>query len=303
MDDKGPPVPRAVEGYADVLGSKIFYRSFEPVERSGVVVCVHGGPGATHDYLLPLQELTRRGYRVVFYDMRGCGRSRQFDQGSTFTIEQCVEELEGLRQALGLSIIHLFGHSLGGAVVLAYAVKRQGSLASLIVTSGFASVPQVADAVAGLKSQLPLDLQLALKRSEETQDYSNGEYRAAIRELVRRHYSRGLKGDEKEHNYTLTHMNRDLYRSGWGPNDFVITGTMKGWDITKALHQIQVPSLITVGKFDEVPEAVAEGIHKEIAGSRLVVFNNSSHLAMWEERESFLKTLTDFLSSVPKKVG
>ena len=301
MDDKSPATLRAEEGYAEVLDSKIFYRSFEPVGSRGVLVCVHGGPGATHDYLLPLQGVTEWGYRVVFYDMRGCGKSQQFDQGSTFTIEECVEELEGIRRALGLGIIHLFGHSLGGAVVLAYAVEHQANLASLIVCSGFASVPEVADAVAELKFQLPSDLLLAIKRSEETRHYCDRKYRAAIRELVRRHYSRGLKGDEKEHNFTLAHMNRGLYRSAWGPNDFVVTGTLKEWDITRALHQVHVPCLITVGKFDEVPQAVAETIHKEIAGSRLVVFNNSSHLAMWEERESFLKTLTDFLLSVPRK--
>jgi proline iminopeptidase len=232
--------------------------------------------------------------------MRGCGKSRPVEC-SKFTIELCVEELEGLRRALGLDVIHLFGHSLGGAVALAYAVKHQETLASLIVCSGFASTPRLARAMAQLKSELPLELRLAVGSSEEAGDYTDPKYRAAIRELVRRHYSRGLKGDEKEHNHTLEHMNRVLYRSGWGPNDFVITGTMKDWDITKSLHQLRVPCLITVGKYDEIPLALAEDMHKEIAGSRLVVFGSSSHLAMWEESENFLKTLADFLLSVPRE--
>jgi len=300
MDNKDVATPKADEGYVEVSGSKIFYRSFEPVECRGAVICVHGGPGATHDYLLPLRKVTNWGYRAVFYDMSGCGKSQQVE-ASTFTIELCVEELEGLRRALRLGVIHLFGHSLGGAVALAYAMKHREALASLIVCSGFASTPQVAYAMGQLKSELPLGLQLALKRSEETGNYTDRNYRAAIRELVRRHYSRGLKGDEKEHNFTLEHMNRDLYRSGWGPNDFVITGTMKDWDITKSLNQLQVPCLITVGKYDEIPLALAENMHREIAGSKLVVFGSSSHLAMWEESERFLQTLVDFLLSVPRK--
>jgi proline iminopeptidase len=195
----------------------------------------------------------------------------------------------------------LFGHSLGGAVALAYAAKYQQNLSSLIVCSGFASVPQLESAILQLKSELPSDLQIAVRIAEETGDYRDPKYRAAIRELIRRHYSRGLKDEAREHAYTLAHVNKRLYRSGWGPNDFVITGTMKDWDITKSLSAIHVPCLITVGKYDEIPRTLAESMHKEIGGSKVVVFNNSSHLAMWEERGSFIKHLADFLSSIPEK--
>ncbi len=297
----GPHV-RKLEGFVHVSGFRIFYRSIERIQGGEVVLCVHGGPGATHDYLIPLADLTHWGYRVIFYDMWGCGRSQSVDAGSAFTIDTSVEDLEGVRRALKLNKIHLFGHSLGGAVAVAYALKYSQNLIRLIVSSGFASVPLVESAIQKLKSELLPMHRSAIRTFEEAGDYRNPKYRKAVRELIRRHYSRGLEEDEApEHAYTLAHVNKDLYRAGWGPNDFVVTGSMKGWDITKSLHTIHIPCLITVGRYDEIPLAVAESMHEEIHGSQLVVFENSSHLAMWEERERFIKTLTDFLSSPPKR--
>ncbi|MDV3278089.1 MAG: hypothetical protein LYZ69_06440 [Nitrososphaerales archaeon] len=62
------------QGFVEVLGYRLFFRSFGRDER-GTVLCLHGGPGATHDYLLPMADLSNHGYRVVFYDQLECGRS------------------------------------------------------------------------------------------------------------------------------------------------------------------------------------------------------------------------------------
>ena len=63
------------KGHVPVLGFRLFYRIFEPKKIKGTIVCLHGGPGACHDYLLPLADMAEFGYKVVFYDQLGCGRS------------------------------------------------------------------------------------------------------------------------------------------------------------------------------------------------------------------------------------
>jgi proline iminopeptidase len=91
---------------------------------------------------------------------------------------------------------------------------------------------------------------------------------------------------------------RRVYPIMNGPNEFTITGTIKGWDITDKLHAIGVPTLITCGRYDEVTPNVAKLIHDNIENSKLVIFENSSHLAMWEEPDLYLKTVEDFMKKV-----
>jgi len=96
---------------------------------------------------------------------------------------------------------------------------------------------------------------------------------------------------------TLNGLSTPVYYTMNGPNEFTIIGNLKDWDVTARLPEIKVPTLVTVGKYDEVTPKIAETIHKKISGSKLVLFENSSHLAMWEEQESYLRTVREFIVS------
>ena len=78
------------------------------------VVCLHGGPGGTHDYIESLEALAETGRRAVFYDQLGCGRSDQPHDPSLWTVELFLEEIDTVRAALGLAELHLLGQSWGG---------------------------------------------------------------------------------------------------------------------------------------------------------------------------------------------
>jgi len=96
---------------------------------------------------------------------------------------------------------------------------------------------------------------------------------------------------------TLNGLSTPVYYTMNGPNEFTIIGNLKDWDITARLHEIRVPTLVTAGRYDEVTPKIAETIHKNISGSKLVVFENSSHLAMWEEQESYVRTVREFITT------
>jgi pimeloyl-ACP methyl ester carboxylesterase len=102
---------RAEEGYIEVPGGRVWFRSIgEAADDRAPLLCLHGGPGFTHNYLEPLEALADRR-RVIFYDQLGCGRSERPDDLSLWTVQRFVEEVAQVRAALGLERLHLFGSS------------------------------------------------------------------------------------------------------------------------------------------------------------------------------------------------
>jgi proline iminopeptidase len=290
------------KGHVEILGFRLFYRIFEPKEGErprGTLVCLHGGPGATHDYLLPLADLAKKefGYKVVFYDQLGCGKSEVPKNYALFSVERGVEELEEFRKKMKLGKIHLMGSSYGGMLALAYALKYQRNLKSLITTGGLASVPLCVAEMNRLKRNLPKRVLRTLEKYEERGEYHNPEYERAVMVFYRKHLLR-MKKWPKEQEYTLRHMSHPVYHTMNGPNEFTIIGNTKYYDITSRLDEIHVPTLVTGGRYDEVTPKVARSIHDNIKGSKLVIFPKSSHLAFWEEREKYMNVVYNFLESV-----
>jgi len=289
-------VGNSSEGYLNVEGHQFFCRSFgEPMK--GTILCLHGGPGATHDYLLSLTDLAQFGYRVVFYDQLGCGKSELPKNTALFTVERAVEEVEGIRKTLKLTKINLIGSSWGGLLAIAYALQYQKNLKSIVTVGGLASVPRTTAEMQRMKSQLPVDVQMVMRKYEELGDYENPEYLKAVEIFYRKHLCR-LREWPKELVYSLDHISKPVYLTMNGPNEFTIIGNIRYWDVTHQLHKIHVPTLVTGGKFDEVSPKEARSIHRGIKGSRQVTFLKSSHLPMWEEREKFIDVVRKFLDEV-----
>ena len=283
------------QGFVQVLGYRMFYRLFGTPTK-GTVLCLHGGPGATHDYLLPLADLAQFGFRVVFFDQLGCGRSQRPRGTKLYTVEHNVEEVEGMRRALKLGRVHLMGSSYGGALALATALKYQRNLRSLIITSGLASIPLTVHEMWRLVNRLPRAVRNAIHRYDAAGDFQNPQYLRAVDVFYRRYLCR-LPVWPHEVVHSLGQIGI-VYQIMNGPNEFTITGRIRDWDVTDQLPRIRLPTLVTVGRYDEVTPRVAEAIHRGIHGSRLVRFEKSSHLAMWEERALYVARVRDFLEGL-----
>ena len=292
-----PGRTRVTEGRVKVLGYDLFYRVFTPPSVRATILCLHGGPGATHDYLLPIRDLSKRGYKVVFYDQLGCGKSEMPKNPALFTIERAVEELEAFRREMKLGRVHLMGSSYGGMLALAYALKYQRNLRSLITTGGLASMPLTIAEMERLKSELPPAVMRVMEKYEARGEYENPEYEKAVMVFYKRHLLRRAKWPP-EQEYTMSHVSKPVYGTMNGPNEFTIIGNIRYWDITDQLHKIKVPTLVTGGSHDEVTPKVAKSIHDHIKGSKRVEFRRSSHLVMWEERAKYMRTLDRFMRSV-----
>ena len=281
------------EGYVSVLGFDLFYRQFgEPTK--GDILGLHGGPGATHDYLLPLADLARHGYRVTLYDQLGCGRSQIPKDSALFVPEHYVEEVEEFRRKMSLGRPHIIGSSWGGMLAIAYALKYQRNMSTLITVGGLHSVPLTVREMQRMKKRLPAGVQEAMAKYESLGEYENPEYADAVMVYYRKHLCR-LDPWPAEVTYSLEHISKPVYGTMNGPNEFTIIGNIRYWDVTNRLHAIRLPSLILGGRYDEVSPAVARELHRHIRGSELTIFPKSSHLAFWEERDAFMRRVVRFL--------
>src|SRR5438034_10742802 len=205
------------EGHVKILGFDLFYRTYGRPTK-GTILCLHGGPGATHDYLLSLEDLAQFGYRVVLIDQLGCGKSARPRGTALYTIPHNVEEVEGVRKALQLGKVHLMGSSYGGALAIATALKYQRNLRSLVITGGLASVPLTVREMRRLVNRLPPKTRATLAKYEAREDYENSEYLAAVDVFYRRHVCR-LPVWPREVTYSFEHLSRPVYFTMNGPNE------------------------------------------------------------------------------------
>ncbi len=291
------------EGRIAYAGSETWYWTVGDTEEPGKLplLCLHGGPGAPHDYLEPLEDLAATGRRVVFYDQIGCGRSWVDRPAEFWTVELFVGEVQAVRDALGLDHIHLFGSSWGGMLAMEYALTRPSGLASLVLSSSPASIPQWEAETGRLRQELPPDVQAVLDEHEAAGTLDSPEYEAAAMEFYKRHVCRIQPFPEfVQRTFAGLAEHPDVYMTMQGPNEFVITGTLKHWDISDRLGEIEVPTLITAGAHDEFTPTQAEALHAGIRGSELATFENASHMQFVEEPERYRELVAGFLDRVER---
>jgi proline-specific peptidase len=263
------------------------------------LLVLHGGPGATHDYLEPLEAMAATGRRVIFYDQLGCGKAATPSNPSLWTVDLYVREVDAVRQALGLDRVHILGQSWGGMLGMEYALTQPAGLMSLTVADSPASMPQWVAEANRLRAELPPEVQQTLRKHEEAGTTDDDEYEEAMMVFYRRHVCR-LDPWPEYVRRAFAHIaeNPEVYHTMNGPSEFYVIGTLKDWDIVDRLGAIRVPTLVISGRYDEATPAIAETVHHGIPGSTWVLFEYSSHMPHAEEPERFIEVLDDFLTGV-----
>ncbi len=297
----------AQEGTVPFKGYETWYRIVGEGEEPGKfpLLCLHGGPGAAHDYLESLQAMADSGRRVIFYDQLGCGRSSLPEANpEMWTVGLFVEEVDAVRRALGLDRIHLLGQSWGGMLGMEYALTQPEGLESLTIASSPASMIQWVEEANRLRDELPPDVQQTLLRHEAAGTYDNPDYQEAMNVFYGRHVCRADPMPEYvQRTFDGIDRNPEVYFCMNGPSEFHVIGTLKDWDNIPRLGEIRVPTLVTSGRHDEATPLIAETVHTGIPGSEWVIFEESSHMAHAEEPERYRTVLDDFLTRVEARVA
>jgi proline iminopeptidase len=270
------------------------------------VLLLHGGPGGTHEYFECFDSyFPNAGIEYYYYDQLESAYSDQPNDSSLWNINRFVDEVEQVRQALGLNSnnFYLFGHSWGGILGIEYALKYPDNLKGLIISNMMSSVPdynKYAEEVLG--PQLPPDVLQEVKDLEAQGEFSNPRYS----ELLFAHYYTAhilrMPLDEWPDpvNRSFAKMNANVYVTMQGPSEFGIIGdaTLKNWDRSKDLTRIRVPTLTIGGAFDTMDPKHMEWMASAVQNGRYLHCPNGSHLDMYDDQESYFNGLIQFIVDV-----
>lgn len=218
------------------------------------------------------------------------------DDPSLWKMERFVNEVDTVRSALGLQRIHLLGQSWGGWLAIEYMLTQPPGVLGLVLASTSASISQFVAEAERLKAALPPEVYRTLRRYEAAGELHHPDYEAAVMEFYRRYLCRLDPWPESLVRSTENLEDNPVYETMNGPNEFFVIGHLRGWDRTERLGEIEVPTLVTVGRYDEITPVCAETIHRGIAGSEIRVFEESAHVAHLEETDAYLEEVSDFLA-------
>ncbi|MFD0369755.1 proline iminopeptidase-family hydrolase [Streptomyces sp. NPDC127114] len=293
------------EGTVPFRGHRTWYRVVGARTPGGQLplLVVNGGPGCSHDYLDDLAGLTTETSRpVVFYDQLGCGRSDHPDDPSLWTLDTFVDELAAVREALRLDPVHLLGHSWGSQLALEYVLTRPRGLLSLVLAGPIADAPAYQAETLRLKESLPAAVREVLDRHEAAGTTDDPEYQDAALAFYARHLCR-LDPWPPHLVRSFTSMNRDVYEALWGAAEWNLTGSLKEWDVTARLGEIDLPVLVTSGRYDVATPALVRDLVEAVPGAAWMLFEESSHMPSAEEPEHYRRVVGAFLAEVEAEAG
>ena len=280
----------AEQGYVDFRGYRTWYRK---AGDAGIpLLALHGGPGSTHNYFAPLERLADER-TVVVYDQLGCGRSDR-PRGVGWGADVFREEVAVVRGQLGLDRIHLLGTSWGGMLALEHVLSGAEGIASLTLSSTLASIDDWAAEQKRLRDALPGEVVEIMDRHEQAETYDDPEYEEAMGVYFDRHFYRGPK-PRPELERMRAERAVDVYRAMQGPNEWTVTGALRGWDVRDRLGEIRVPTLVVRGRYDMCTPTIAATLVRGIAGAREVVLDESSHTPVLEETDRYLDVVGRFM--------
>ncbi|GAI31646.1 unnamed protein product, partial [marine sediment metagenome] len=247
-------------------------------------------------YLKPLSRLAVER-PVVFYDQLGAGRSDHPADTSLWRVDRFVEELQQVREALGLKEVHILGHSWGTMLAIDYMLTSPKGVQSLILASPALSVSRWLKDADSLLTILPDSIQEVIRKHESAGTTDSPEYQAAVLNYYKRYISR-LDPWPPDLDSSFAQMNTDIYGKMWGPSEFTATGSLGTYEKADALRNIDIPILFTTGRYDEATPATVEYYHGLAPNSRMVILENSAHVTMQDEPERYVQVVREFLREV-----
>ncbi|HQO36560.1 MAG TPA: proline iminopeptidase-family hydrolase [bacterium] len=297
-----PAIPSVKEGYINVTGGKVWYKIVGMDKAAIPLMTLHGGPGAPHDYLEPLEALAD-ARPVIFYDQLGCGNSDRPEDVSLWTVERFVGELAQVRDAIGIEKMHILGQSWGSMLGVRYVLDRQPEgIVSLVLSGPYLSSPRFIEDQRAWLRQMPEDLQKTILECEAAGTFDSEEYQTAAIEYYERHVCRLIPWPECL-NRTLEKMGDAVYEQMWGHSEFTTTGTLKDADLSPQLGEIAVPTLLTCGRYDEATPETTAYYQSLIPGSEMMIFEDASHNHHLEQPEEYMQVVREFLRKAEKGVG
>ena len=271
------------------------------------VLLLHGGPGATHEYFEACDSyLPAAGIEYYYYDQLGSGFSDQPGDPSLWELERFVGEVEQVRRSLGLGRQNfvLCGQSWGAMLAIEYALAHQEHLRGLVISNMMASAPAyTAYAQQVLMPAMDQGALAEIKALEASGDTGNPRYTEL---LVTHYYEHHILRMPAESwpdpvQRTFAHINPEIYVLMNGPSELGMSteATLARWDRVADLQRIEVPTLVIGARYDTMDPAHMEMIAGPLPHGRYLYCPEGSHVAIYDDQETYFAGLTGFLRSLP----
>ncbi len=268
------------------------------------MLLLHGGPGVTHEYLEAFDSyFPSAGIEYYYFDQLGSAYSDQPDAPELWELPRFVDEVEQVRQALGLNRenFYLFGQSWGGLLAIEYALKYQQNLKGLVISNIMASIPAYNEYAQ--KTLMPAMDQTALaeiKRLEEAGEYENPHY---MELLIQHHYVYHVLRMPHEEwpdpvNRAFKHLNPAVYVPMQGPSELGVSGKLVNWDRTADLDKIAVPTLVISARYDTMDPTHMEMMSRRVQKGQYLYCPEGSHLSMYDDQKVYFDGLIRFVRDV-----
>jgi proline iminopeptidase len=281
---------------------ELYHTAYGP-EDAPRLLFLHGGPGASLDYMLPQMLALASDYRLIFYDQRGGGRSRSDDRG-TITWKTHVEDLAALVRELSLEPLTLVGYSWGGLLALLYAISAAGGFRDegVVFTAAAAAPAPVrmvlitpAPATTAFRAQFSAELarrQRAPWIAEERTALAASDLRERDpAAYAKRIFELGVAGyfadPARARELTPFRVIARVQQSVWE--------SLAGYDLTDKLALVEAPTLVLHGAHDAIPLASSSLIASALPHGELVVLDESAHVPYVEGEAAFFAAVREFL--------
>ena len=269
------------------------------------LLALHGGPGGNHEYWEDAaDQLAKQGLnvQVTMYNQLGSLYSDQPDYSDPaiakkyLTYDYFLDEVEEVRQKLGLDNFYLIGQSWGGLLVQEYAVKYGQHLKGAIISSMVDEIDEYVEHINALREKtLSPEAVTFMKQCEANNDYSNPKYQEYVQVMNENYIDRR----QPSKLYHLKDLGGDaVYNVFQGDNEFVITGKLKDWHFRNQLKNIKMPTLITYGEHESMPLETGKKMAELIPNSKFVTTPNGGHHHMVDNPDVYYKHLADFIRQV-----
>jgi proline iminopeptidase len=270
-----------------VNGARLYYETMGP-EGAPVLVLLHGAPGLSdcRDQVRDYSPLADE-FRLLFFDIRGCGRS---EEQPPYTHDQWVADVDELTRQVGIDTFALLGHSYGGIIAQEYVLAHPERLTKLILLATSPSTVENDETInRALAANLPGLDEPNLRQLFEGRTESNEELRE-MRELLMPLYFEGPFDPE------LPKQIADRAFFHYETHNYAFAVNNPAYDVREGLRDVKVPTLVLSGGNDWItPLAKSQEITSLIPASRLEVFENSGHMPNVEEHDKLMSVLRSFL--------
>ena len=265
------------------------------------VLLLHGGPGATHEYFEIFDDyLPAAGIEYYYYDQLGSGHSDQPSDPSLWQLDRFVDEVEQVRQALGLDRhnLVLYGQSWGGILAMEYALNHQQHLKALVISNMMSSCPAYnAYAHDVLMPAMDQGALAEIQGFEERGETTDPRYMTLLEEHHYAHHVLRRPIDQWPEPVVraFEHINPEIYVPMQGPSELGMSGSLSKWDRFDDLPRITVPTLVIAGRHDTMDPAHMRAMATQLPNGRYLECPDGSHLAMYDDTEIYMRGLIDFL--------